>query len=434
MEGDEAEKNAPVASYVPPRADAKDSLASRIAALTGQAQFVLLSQRGIENRAWDEIAAEAGQPLNTIGQTLVRTVDRMSRFFGAPPPLNQDLEPVFSWIVRQNASAKHSSTQKAKGRITAMQLDPSFYAVKPEMRRIGLSVPSEVRTMVLWDAARASSPPGEALRDHLAQCHYCADLLRALLLMQQALQSDHSAEFLLCPGGFTLLKSAEDGDEPVERHVAECLLCREERARALGDAERDAAGEPGTVANRKIAWAAAGVVLLAVAGYFVQHQYFAAKSPEAPRGELVFEKTAPVLEVNARYKDLAQLIDIKDLKWIETALPENRQNITMSLDRLQSGNLVDAKFLLSGMMKTDPIAAMLYGFVLSHESQSDGYAVMRQAEAMPPRSSFRCWATLQAALKVGDKATIDRELQHLSSDPEYAARARDILAKVRARG
>jgi hypothetical protein len=76
---------------------------------------------------------------------------------------------------------------------------------------------------------------------------------------------------------------------------------------------------------------------------------------------------------------------------------------------------------------------MLYGFVLSRESRGEGYAAMLRAEATPPRNSFRCWAMLQAALIVGDLKVVAREVDHLSSDPEYAARANSLLEKARDR-
>jgi hypothetical protein len=435
VDGDETEKGA-IRAYVPPRSGVEDSPASRIAALVGTQQFTLLSKRGIENRTWEETATDAGQPLNTVGPVLVRTVDRLIRFFGAPPPLNADLEPVFTSIVRPNAAGKQSDGEKPKGRVIAMQLDPTFYSLTPEMRKIGLTVPAEVRTIALWDAARASTPPNQALRDHLAQCRYCADLLRALLLMQEALQSGSGTEFLLCPGGFTLLNTQDGADEPFDRHMTECGLCRQERVRTVSDPERETAKSSGSRPRPvgKMAWAAVGVVLVGGAGYFAQHQYFA-KKPELPppTEQIVADTPAPALAMNSRYRDLAQRVNINDLKWLNSALPENRQSVALGIDRLQRGRIVDAKFILSGLRNNDPGAAMLYAFVVTRNAPSDGYAAVLKAEAMPPRNPFRCWTTLQAALVVGDMKTIEQEVQHLSSDPEYADRAKAILERARAR-
>ena len=58
---------------------------------------------------------------------------------------------------------------------------------------------------------------------------------------------------------------------------------------------------------------------------------------------------------------------------------------------------------------------------------------MLKAEAMQPRNSFRCWTMLQCALIVGDLKVAEREAEHLASDPEYAARAKAVLERARAR-
>ena len=41
---------------------------------------------------------------------------------------------------------------------------------------------------------------------------------------------------------------------------------------------------------------------------------------------------------------------------------------------------------------------------------------------------------LQFSLVVGDRAVIDREVQHLAAYPEYKDRANKVLQRVRSRG
>jgi hypothetical protein len=77
---------------------------------------------------------------------------------------------------------------------------------------------------------------------------------------------------------------------------------------------------------------------------------------------------------------------------------------------------------------------MLFAVIqYQRNSVSEGYRAMLKAEAMPPRNSFRCWAMLQCALLVGELKTVEREVEHLSTDPEYAQPAKAILARVRQR-
>ena len=438
IEGDEPDNRKRLDSYVPPRGSG-DTLVSRLSAIVGDPQFMLLSMRASQNNTWEDISVAAGKPLNTIGPPLVRAVDRLSRFFGAPPPLNPDLEPVFAWVIREEATRRHSDPSEPRGRIAPMQLDPVFYAVTPEMRKIGLTVPTEVRTIALWDAARASTPPGPALRDHLAKCHYCADLLRALLLMQRALESGRDADFLLCPGGFTLLKLADNAYEPFDRHLAECEDCREERSRGGIDQEEVAdsglaAGKPANaVRYRLLAWIAAAVLVLLGGGYFLVHRTTA---PENQPSKLTLNDTpAPIVKVDPRYSDLAQVINVTDARWFASVLPQNREYFNFMIEELQTGHPADASLLASGLGEKDPAAQMLYSYIQYRQNSiSEGYRAMLRSEAMSPRNSFRCWAALQCAVIVGDMKVVDREVEHLSNDPEYAAKAKALLARIKARG
>ncbi len=393
-------------------------------------------KRTREGSTWQDVADAAGKPLITIGPILVRTIDRLSRCFGAPPPLNADLESVFSLIAREDAKAKHANPSKSKGRVASMQLDPAFYAATPELRTIGLSVPAEVRTMVLWDTARTSTPPGEALREHLAKCNYCADVLRAMLLMHQALQSDPGVEFLLCPGAVTLLNTPENAYPALDQHLAECAVCSEERTRIPSSAGSPA--QPGPVAGKnsadvkkKVAWAAAAVFVLG--GGFFALRYFSDTS--TPTVQSAVEPPAPQVAANPRYRDLAQNIPVNDMKWFATVLPQNRELFGQLVDLLQKGRVGEASLTASGFGDRDPGIEMLYAVLLYDQNMtSDGYRVMLKSEAMNPRNPFRCWALMQCALIVGDMKTVAREVDHLSSDPEYADRAKALLARARARG
>ena len=440
IEGDEPADRARLASYVPPRSGPEDSLSSRIAALVGEPQNALLRFEAMENPAWEDAAAIAGKPVNTIGPMLVRAVDRLSRLFGAPPPLNDDLESVFSDVRVAKATTEALNSARSKGRVISMQLDRAFYSVTPGMRTIGLSVPNEVRTLALWDAARASGPPAEALRGHLAGCHYCAEVLRALLLMQQALLSGANADFLLCPGASTLMNSSDDAPEAFHRHLAECTVCRDERTRAFSGEEPGTSPAPRSASaaklGKKIAWTAAATVILGgmvIAG----HHYFTTeptKKAASVSAEAVTE--APQIEFNTKYLDLAQHVRVDDPRMMNSVQPRNQLLIMEAIKDLQGGKRVDAQVISQQLANVynDPGAQMFYAVCLYAEgSTKDAYRELLKAEAMLPRSSFRCWSTLQNALMAGDKAIAEREVGHLSSDPEFGARAKQILAQMRAR-
>jgi hypothetical protein len=103
-------------------------------------------------------------------------------------------------------------------------------------------------------------------------------------------------------------------------------------------------------------------------------------------------------------------------------------------DHLRQGKIAEAMLIAQQLVNAyhDPGGQLLYAECVYSLSVGEGYREMQKAEAMPPRNSYRCWVTLQLALRVGDKATVEREVRHLSSDPDFGVRAENILAQMRA--
>jgi len=254
MEGEAVVRGEVPSAYAPPLLDAEDSPSARILALLDDTERTVFGKRAMENATWEETAAAAGQPLNAVGQTFVGVTERIARLFGGPPPMDDDLVPIISRTF--------ANPMKPEGRAISLQLDAAFYALTPKMHSIGLMTAYEARTLVLWDAARQSTPPGDGLRRHLDQCHYCAALLRAMLLMQQALTSPPGVAFNLCPGAFTLANAPDLVREAFDQHLAQCSICRKERTEALDAQSRWQAMEG---ANRRTAGGAGKRVVLALA-------------------------------------------------------------------------------------------------------------------------------------------------------------------------
>jgi hypothetical protein len=437
VEGDEAGNRARPDTYVPPRSGPEDSLPSCISAVVGEPQSSLLRSVARENATWDSAAAQAGKPVNTLGPMAVRAIDRLSRYFGAPPVLNADLEPVFSAASAADAATRGVDRFKPRGRMIAMQLDSAFYLVTPEMRRLGVTVPSEARTIALWDAARASTPPAEALRNHLDKCHYCAEVLRSMLRLQQALLSGDGVDFRVCPGASTLLQDPDLDGKNLKRHLKDCAVCRDERLRAQGDDSRGSPLAPelsdAKKPVKKIAWAAAAGLLLGAVIIGGGYRYFAAGKSVVPDAAPVqVAPELPPIPVNAKYAALVERVNLDDPKMLASVLPRNQLIFMEARDSLKSGNSPKATYMAERLVNGDhdPGAQMLYAECLYARSPGDGYRAMLKAEAMPPQSPFRCWTALQAALMIGDTATAEREVAHLANDPEYGPRAKKILARM----
>lgn len=431
-EGDEPGFRGRLASYAPPLSGPQDTLAARLISLIGESQYAMLSLRSREGTTWEQVAEAGSKPLNTVGPIVARAADRLARFFGAPPPLNDDLEPVFSWRSEKNPAP--NGAERTRSRLFAMQTDPSFYSPTPESRKIGLTIPAEVRAITLWDAARSSTPPPPSLRDHLSQCSYCTALLRAMLLVQQALQSGPAASFLVCPGGFTLLNTDPQSYPPFDQHLAECPTCREELHR-MSNREEEASRQPGGASRRRMLkiGAAAAVVLVLGAGAYIglerSRSVPPASVPSSP-SEIPLRPMA----VDKRFTGLAQPIDVTDKRWLNSVRPQNRDIFAQLITLMRTNRIPLALINASPLADRDPGIEMLYAVGLyEQQSISEGYHAMLKSEAMDPRDPFRCWAMLNCALIVGDLPTVEREADHLAANPDYGKLAKSLLEKARAK-
>lgn len=432
VEGEDVVHGEVLAAYAPPLLGMEDSPAARVLALLSGDERTIFQKRAIENASWEATAIAAGKPLNAVGQIFARLTTRLSRLFGAPPLMDDDLVPVVSRVF--------AKPMKPEGRAISLQLDNAFYSLSPEMQAIGLKTAYEARMVVLWDAAQQSVPPAEPLRAHLDKCHYCADLLRALILMQQALATQPGIPFLLCPGAFNLANAPDLVHEAFDQHLAQCPACRTERTRALdGDVTSETDEQDPTQGVRKrLAWAVAAILILAL-GSFAAYRYSASRRADATTAEmrLTSDKPHATVAIDPRYKDLVRDVPLDEARVLASVLPAHRAAVKFALNQFSLNNVSQALMVSEKVAQKgdDPGAQMLYAMSLfKTKLMTDAYREMLKSEAMAPRQSMRCWIMLQFALVVGDRPVIEREAQHLAKDPEYAARVKDIIARVRARG
>jgi hypothetical protein len=429
FEGEDASHGEVLSAYAPPFLANDDSPLARILSLLNETERTLIIKRTIDNVSWEETAAAMNKPLNAVGPLFARVMTRLVRLFGAPPPMDDELVPVFSRAA--------VDPQKPEGRAISMLLDAAFYTVTPELQKIGLASAYDARIVVLWDTAAQATPPSDALRRHLDQCHYCTDLLRALILMQQALLYPSGIEFHLCPGSFTLADAPDLVREAFDQHLAQCLICRGERTRALdGQAPQHVRGEDDldatAGAGKKIALVLGGLVL-AGAISFGSYQYLATRRVETSPPATLLAAEQPTVAVDPRYQDLVQVVPIDDQRIMASVQPENRAAVKYAIDRFSMGQPDQAVSVTSELAAkgNDPGVRMVYAMSLYRTHwMTDGYREMLKSEAMPPRDPFRCWITFQFALMVGDRKVIDREAEHLAADPRYGASVKKTMAAV----
>jgi DNA-directed RNA polymerase specialized sigma24 family protein len=433
FEGEDATRGEVLPAYAPPLAGEEDSPASRILALLNEPDKTVFRKRALEHGSWEDAATAAGKPLNTIGPIFARVVARIARFFGAPPLMDEDLVPVFARAA--------ADPQKPEGRAISVQLDTTFYTVTPEMQKLGLSTAYEARMVTLWDTAASTTPPADALRRHLDQCHYCTDLLRALILMQQALLCPPGVEFHLCPGSFNLSNAPDMVREAFDRHLAQCSFCREERTQLLDrqaprNVPEEGRKDEAAGAGKKMMWVVTALVVLGL-GSFFGFRYFAARDNVPASASLNPETLTPTVSMDARYVKLVKDIPIDDGRILASVKPENRSSAKFVIDQFSLGEVSQALSVSSQLAPKlkDPGIQMLYAMCLyKTQLMTDGYREMQKAEAMAPREAFRCFVMFDFALMVGDRKIMDREAEHLANDPTYGPQVKAIMEKVKSGG
>jgi len=432
IEGEDATHGGVLDSYSPPLLGPEDSPRARLLALLSDSERIVFQKRAVENATWEETAAAAGKPLTAIGPIFARAAARLARLCGAPPPMDDDLVPVFGRAA--------ADPQKPEGRVISLQLDAVFYTITPENRKIGLATSYDARLLMLWETAASATPPADPLRRHLDQCHYCTDVLRALILMQRALLCPPGVAFQLCPGSFTLANAPDMVREAFDQHLTECAVCRDERNKVIeGQTPRqaqDAAANASAGARKKIAWAVAALLVLGI-GSFAGYRYFAARNAAQARTVTVLTDAlvTPTVAVDPRYSDLVQNVPLEDDRIMASILPQNRAYVKFAIDQFSLGQLSQSLVIASQLSnKGDPGAQMIYAMCLYKTGlMTDGYREMLKAESMSPREPFRCMVMFQFALMVGDNPIMDREVQHLEVDPSYRDQVHKIMEKVRAR-
>ena len=436
MEGEPKEAETP--AYVPPAGSPGDTPAALVYGLLPDVQRTVFQKRAGEGASWEEIAAAIGKPLDSLGPVFSRGLNRAARLFGAPPPLDEDLEPTFTRALDKRGT---SETREApRGRAISIQRDRAFYVSSPDLQRLGVGTSREARAILLWDAATAVTPPSDTLRAHLNACNYCTALLRSLLLLHQALRLGPEHTFQFCPGAFSLGNVPELARPEFDRHLASCRSCTQERASLQSEGASPEAPLRGRGAKPKRRnarlWAvAASLLVLALGSFGAYRNFYPARKVSAAKALGAgpnFDSIAP----DPRYNDLISAVKLDDAKVLAAALPENRPLIRRALDNLALGDQQGSLSITSQLVERspDPAAHLLYAMALYHNNLiTDGYRAMMKAEAMAPRDPYRCWILLQFSLMVAENSMIEREAGHLAGDPEFGPRARAILEKVRQR-
>ena len=302
-----------------------------------------------------------------------------------------------------------------------MCIDPEQYQPDEYWRSIGIDSLEQVRHEMLWRAAEDRVRP-----IHTGQCKSCLALYESFVQLRAiAVPANPAAEVAVacCPNAATLA-AYQTGEmkgfdfEAIHDHLKTCPPCREDLAflaRSLEPRERLLSTK-----GRSILMAIAAAAL--IAAIIPWHR---AKTKEV--------NLDPNFKVSQRYASLAQMPPLNRAEMLKESPEPHRSRLSQVLDAYQKGDYANAeKFagIMTDVVQDSSAEYILAMARLKQNKLKEGYEAMLTSERIAPQSPPRCWATLQYALLVGDKKTVEREANHIGDEDAYANKCKTILAKI----
>ncbi len=142
---------------------------------------------------------------------------------------------------------------------------------------------------------------------------------------------------------------------------------------------------------------------------------------------------AHIYRQSDQYARLAQPPEIDRVRLLAASAPDHHRRIEKVIDLYQNGDYKTAGEYADVIYRAVDDASAAYLLAMAQYKQGklkEAFETMRASERMQPGSEYRCWGTLQLALMLGDRATIERELKHVESDPNYGQRCGKIRAAL----
>jgi len=294
-----------------------------------------------------------------------------------------------------------------------MCTDPSVYHLDDYWKAQGLDDADQVRQEVLWQAARSGEVP-----IHTGKCAYCAELLASFQRMSGILSAEEPVTVAVCPDAASFSRHYYgQKDAAIEAHLKECSACREDLAFLARSQEPRDKTIP---LKRRIMWLGAAAAALV----FTLLPWPWTKKHEAPKH---------IYQRSEQYAKLAEPPTIDKAELMKVSAPDHHSRIEKVIELYNKGDYKTAGEYADVIYRAvdDPAAAYLMGMVQYKQGKlPEAFESMRASEQMQPETEYRCWGALQLALMLGDKATINRELNHLKGDARYTDRCDKIRAAL----
>jgi len=304
--------------------------------------------------------------------------------------------------------------------MSRMCIDPGRYEPDEYWLSIGIVTAEQVRHERLWRAAEAADLP-----QHLSHCVSCAELFESFVRLRSILLPKGGGEVAVthCPDAVTI--AAYQGGElqgaPFEKvrdHLKICAPCREDvafLARSLEPRERLL-----SMRTRLVLMAVAAAALLATVIPW--------KRGQDPAKEVKLNFTP-----SSKWAHLVQMPGVNRAELLQNSPESHHTRLEQVLDAYEKGQFAKAEeyaAIMTGVVE-DPSAEYLLAMACYKQNKIvEGYKAMLVSERAAPQTAQRCWATLQYALLVGDRKSVEREASHAGAEKEYAPRCRDVLLKL----
>ncbi len=304
--------------------------------------------------------------------------------------------------------------------MSSMCVEPGQYEPDEYWRSIGVETAEQVRHERLWRAAELADAP-----EHLAVCQDCAALFESFVRLHAIAvpKVDGDVTVAQCPDEYTIAgyQGGEiEGEraQAIREHLKVCAPCREDvafLARSVDPRERLLG-----MRTRLVLMAVAAAALLATIIPW-------------NRGNDRAKEVKLNFTPSSQWAHLAQIPEVNRAEVLHDSPEAHHSRLEQVLDAYEKGEFAKAEEYAGIMTRVVEDPSAEYMLAMSRYKQNkitEGYKAMLLSERDAPQTANRCWATLQYALLVGDRHTVEREARHAGSEPEYAPRCRDVLLKL----
>ncbi len=302
-----------------------------------------------------------------------------------------------------------------------MCIDPERYEPDEYWHSLGIGSSEQVRQELLWRAAEDSNPP-----QHTETCADCFALYHSFVRLRAiVVPADAAAPVAMacCPdtqrlGAYQTGEAGEEESDAIAAHLKQCAPCREDLAFLARSQEP----------RERLLSLRSRVVLMAVAAAAL----LAAIIPWQ-RGPGKTEQAKLNFTPSSKWANLVHMPEVNRSQMMKESPESHHSRLEQVLAAYEKADYATAEKFAGVMTSVVEDSSAEYLLAMARYKQNkveEGYRAVLASERIAPFTAPRCWATLQYALLMGDKKTVEREAAHVGDEDGYGPKCRDILKKI----